>query len=148
MNWSYQSDSLTERQTRYRFFIDGAPLTYDHALYLLQGDADFRDSLNNLLIASPYTAYRWEMPSVVRSNLGRQFEFVLTDNPSLNNSPEPEVFASYFTGNQSSSYVLPISNLGGTATLVIPRQIVQSSSYIHLAAFLREAPVLQIHALW
>jgi hypothetical protein len=147
-NWSCHRDSISKTHTKYRLLVDGAPLSYGLALDLLESEQTFRDYLTKLLATSDYTAYRWETPPVTTSTLNRQFEFVLKDDPSLNVRPEPEVFASYFEKDETAPYVLAISNLGKTATLIIPRGIGEISTYAHLATFLRKAPSLQIHALW
>lgn len=123
-------------------------LTYEQALHLLGADASFREFLTELLVQSDYTAFRWETPPITTSRVGRPFEFVLVNDPYLEMDSETEVFSPYFGGVDPSVQVLPILNLGKTATMIVPRQIVEARAYTHIAAFVRKAPSAQIHALW
>jgi hypothetical protein len=41
-----------------------------------------------------------------------------------------------------------VPNLGRTAQLVVPRELVAPRVYAHLLSFLRNAPAAQVHALW
>jgi hypothetical protein len=60
-------------------------------------------------------------------------------------APEPEAFAEYF---QPQCQVAAFENLGGDALLVAPCPAEQERAYPHLAAFVRNAPDAQQHALW
>jgi hypothetical protein len=44
--------------------------------------------------------------------------------------------------------VLSFPNLGNDAILVVPRPAAPPSAYGHIAAFVRQAPESQKHALW
>jgi len=125
-----------------------APITYLEALDLLESSAVFRDVLNRTIAASPYTALRWETPPVTVDTLEREFEFVLVDDPFLDMDPEPGVFGPYFDGVAPEVLALAVPNLGGTATLVVPRGVASDSAYAHLKAFVRHAPEDQVHQLW
>jgi hypothetical protein len=43
---------------------------------------------------------------------------------------------------------LSFQNLGGDATLIVPGPLAGATAYCHLAAFVRQAPTAQQHALW
>ena len=147
--WSYTSECIVSGRVTKFFLSSGTDvLTYDQALHLLGEDASFREFLTELLAQSKYTAFRWETPPLTTSRVNRPFEFVLVNNPYLDMDPEPEVFSPYFSGVEASVQVLPILNLGKTATMIVPRQIVEARAYTHVAAFVRKAPSAQIHALW
>src|SRR5262249_10126724 len=75
------------------------------------------------------------------------FEFVLLDAPGLARKPEPEAFAEHF-GDASQPGVVEFPNLGKDAVMVVPCPVGPPSAYGHLAAFVREAPEAQKHALW
>ena len=51
-------------------------------------DASFRAWFNALLVDVPYTAFRWETPSVTAASVDRAFEFVLLDSPGLGQPPD------------------------------------------------------------
>jgi len=115
---------------------------------MLGSEAGFRSYLTGLLAGSGYTAFRWETPPITTSRVDRPFEFVLVNDPHLEMDPEPDVFRPYFSGAASEALVLPVLNLGRTATMVVPRQIVAAAAYTHVARFVRQAPAGQVHALW
>lgn len=78
----------------------------------------------------------------------REFEFVLLDSPSLAAIPAEDAFAKYFDSAAMKRGVVEFPNLGKDAILVVPCPQAPASAYGHLAAFVREAPDAQRHALW
>jgi len=124
------------------------PLTYKAALYLWQNDADFRNFFTAHLAACPFTAFRWETPPVTADTLDRLFEFVLLDCPALAGPADSTSFANQLGTAQPGEEVVAFANLGGDAFLVVPCATGPESAYGHLAAFVREAPAPQQHALW
>lgn len=124
---------------------DTRPATYAEVLDAWQSDAGFRSSFNDLLADAPYSAFRWETPAVTTATLGQPFECVLLDSPGLAPRPDPEPFAEQFREARS---VVVFPNLGRDAILVVPRPLAEPSAYGHLAAFVRNAPEDQRHALW
>jgi hypothetical protein len=73
--------------------------------------------------------------------------FVLLDSPGLARRPDPEAFAEHFGGAPEAGVVV-FPNRGGDAIMVVPCPKARPSAYGHLAAFVREAPESQRHALW
>ena len=147
--WTHAAEELLQgRAQKYRLASDGAPLRSGEALRLLAADGSFREFLTLLLAASPYPAFRWEMPSLSTGSLDRPFEFALVSDPGLERPAEPGVFAAHFSGADADADVLAVPNLGATAMLVVPRQLAEASSYTHLGRFLRGAEAAQAHALW
>jgi hypothetical protein len=128
--------------------LGGNPLSYEHALDLLEQDEVFREYLTSLLAGSDYSAFRWETPPISQSKVGRAFEFVLVSDPYLGTKPEPDVFSPYFAATEEDVTVLPVPNLGRTATMIVPKQLAALDAYGHMAAFVRKAPRPQVHALW
>jgi hypothetical protein len=125
------------------------PTTRVDVIDAWQRDAAFRDFFLSLLRAAPHASYFWETPPLVRDSLNEPFEFVLVNGPELTRfDAEPEAFRDHFETDRSGAPMLRFSNLGGDATLVVPRPIAAPSAYAHLAAFVRGAPVAQQHALW
>ena len=148
-HWSHRCESaLSGRATKYTLLCDDEPIGFDRALDLMSRGDSFTTYLTGLLRASPWTAYRWETPPITAARIGRPFEFVLTSDAFLEMTPEPEVFAGYFNAAAPGTQVLAVPNLGGTATMVVPRQIVEPGAYTHLANFARRAPPAQVAALW
>ena len=149
-DWSHHCESLRlGRATKYTLSHRGMPLTFDRALDLLMSaEQGLTGALTELLRSSPYSAYRWETPPISTLNIGRPFEFVLTDDPFLDMTPEPEVFRDHFVRAPAGTPVLAVPNLSGTATMVIPRQIAEPGAYTHLSNFVRHAPSDQVVALW
>lgn len=111
-----------------------------------QTDAVFRTLFNQTLAESPYSAFRWETPSVTAKSLDQHFEFVLLDRSDLDRRPDASAFAEYFASAVDGVAVFP--NLRGDAVLVVPTPMVEHAAYGHLAAFVRHAPEVQQQALW
>lgn len=123
-----------------------SPATYADVLDGWRNDAGFRRMFLKLLKDAPYSAYRWETPSITTATADRRFEFVLLDSPSLARTPDPDAFAEHFDSPQEDIVEFP--NLRGDAILIVPGHKGPASAYGHIAAFVRHAPEAQQHALW
>jgi hypothetical protein len=132
-----------------RFVVesDAKPITFADVIRAWQTDAAFRTQFNDLLADVPYAAYRWETPGVTSATIARPFEFVVLDAGGLARRPDPEAFAEHFRRAPETG-VVEFPNLGRDAILVVPCPVGADSAYGHLAAFVREAPEPQRHALW
>lgn len=140
---------LDGKATRYRVLSNKRPLTYADALELLRNDSDFRMFMTAQLQRSEYTAFRWETPHIQTATSSRNFEFVLLDNPSFTQRrTDAETYKSYFTAASDENGIVSFTNLGGDATLIVPSPRTNEDAYGHFASFLRNAPVLQVDALW
>jgi hypothetical protein len=80
------------------------------------------------------------------AGVDRPFEFVLLDDARLARQPDARAFMKHFP--HANNGVATFSSLGGDAMLVVPTPQADDSSYGHLAAFVRQAPESQRHALW
>jgi hypothetical protein len=145
--WGFRSEELPgSRGLRLAVDLDSQPATFADVLRGWQGDAAFRSLFNARLAGAPFTALRWETPALTAATVTRAFECVLLDSPELAQYPDPEAFAEHFDAAPEAGVVV-FPNLGGDAILVVPCPL-GSSAYGHLAAFAREAPERQRHALW
>ena len=146
--WASSSEQLDGgRGLQIAFELDGRPATFEDALRGWREDAAFRSKFSDILAAAPFAAFRWETPPVTAATLSRPFECVLLDSPGLGRRPDPEAFAEHFEG-ASGAEVVVFPNFGRDAIMVVPRPIAAPAAYGHLAAFVREAPDRQRHALW
>jgi hypothetical protein len=146
--WTARSQALADhRGLRFAVERDSCAATVADVLRGWQNDAGFRSLFNALLADAPYTAFRWETPSVTAAALNRPFEFVLLDSPGLARHPDPEAFAEHFREGDERG-VVEFFNLRGDALLIVPCPLAEPSAYGHLAAFVRQAPEAQRHALW
>lgn len=137
------------RITRYTITRDGAPLTYSDVLTLWRTNAEFRSYFTQLLFGSPFSAYRWETPSITRTTVNRTFQFVLLNCPGFcSRTTDHTTYRNYFTTDDAVCGVVSFSNLGGDATLVVPSPRTTADAYGHLAAFIRSAPKSQLDAFW
>lgn len=143
----HRDEIVPGRTAQYTLSLDDQALSYRRTLELLAGDAAFRLYLSRLLAEAEFPSFRWETPPITRRTVDRPFEFVLVNDPYLQVTAEPQVFAEHFAAGEPP-LVLPVANLGRTATLVVPRQLDADCAYPHIAAFVRTAPELQLHALW
>jgi hypothetical protein len=146
--WSVRSEFLPDgRGLRFAVDIGPRPATFAEALRGWRDDATFRSMFNTLLADAPLSAFRWETPPVTTATANRPFEFVLLDSPDLARRPDPEAFAEHFLA-AATAEVTTFPNLGGDAIMVVPCPLATASAYAHLAAFVRQAPERQRHALW
>ncbi len=141
-------DILNNGHIRRVFIVQNEKqLCYNKVLSLWQDNKDFRSFFISILAEVPFVSYRWETPPVTASTVNRLFEFVLLDSPGLARSPDENAFANYFdTANDKG--ITTFLNLGKDALLIVPSPRERTSIYCHLAAFTRDAPELQNHALW
>ena len=121
-------------------------LRYSEVINLWQKDYSFRLFFISLLANVPFSAYGWETPALTKQTLNRIFEFVVLDNPILDQIPNYTAFSNYLTNSPESIITFP--NLGNDALLIVPSKQGATSSYGHLASFIRHAPEDQKHDLW
>jgi hypothetical protein len=133
---------------RFAVQTSAAAVSYAEVLRLWQADESFRSLFLKLLADAPYEAFRWETPAITSKNSQRPFEFVLLDSPGLARRPEPEAFEAQFGAAKPGELAVEFPNLGKDAVLVVPCRLGPHSAYGHLAAFVRQAPAAQQHALW
>ncbi len=126
---------------------DSSPVSYAEVIRQWQNNSDFRAFFIDLLLNSPFPAYRWETPPVTTATTAQPFEFVLIDSPEISLDPDPTAFAEHFE-NTRPGEVVEFPNLGGDAILIAPCPDESPSDYGHLAAYLRNSPVPQRHLLW
>jgi hypothetical protein len=113
------------------------------------GDGAFRAYFSGLLAGLPYDAFLWEMPPLIRGTLDRAFECVVVDSPPLARARTDAVaFAPHFNTAGACGGVVRFPNLGADALLIAPCPEESREAYVHLAAFVRAAPVAQQHGLW
>jgi hypothetical protein len=124
-----------------------APVSYRQAMSLLMHDRAFRTFVNSVLADASYRAFRWETPPVNLELYERPFEFVLLDAPSLTRPADFAAFKAQFASAPEAS-VLAFENLGKDAMMIAPAPLGSAPAYVHLAAFVREAPSEQRDALW
>ncbi|NES69590.1 MAG: hypothetical protein F6K24_32400 [Okeania sp. SIO2D1] len=141
---------------KYKVTQNGQPIPYAEVLNLWQYESNFRSFFISLLSESPFSAYRWETPSITKDTVKRQFEFVLLNSPGLASNPDKMTFRDYFTTDDVNNGIVVFENLGKGAILVVPSPRNSNSSwegtafsaYSHLAAFIRGASDGQKQSLW
>ena len=138
--------AMSGRCQRHTFIENGEPLAYGDVIGLWQASSAFRALFIETLSASTFDAFRWETPGVSRSDLTRAFECVLVDDPGLERPADRTAFHEHFLSDGDG--VVTFENLGGDALMVVPSPRAADTAYAHLAAFIRQGPEEQIHALW
>lgn len=130
-----------------RFAEDERRLTTGEVLEAWYGNEPFRDLFIAELAASPYRAFFWEMPPVSRELLAGPFECAVIGSEAFPNMRANDSdFAEHLIGAVDSVASFP--NLGGDALLIAPSKLSGADCYAHFAAFLREGPREQQHALF
>ena len=139
-------DGGLQRCTAVRRPPSDAPLSRREVFRLWQDDAGFRSLFNETLANTPFDAFRWETPAVDQDSIERPFQFVLVNAPTLLRRADAVTFSQYFDSRGDG--IVVFESLGKDATLVVPSPRTDDAAYSHLAAFIRQAPVSQKHALW
>ncbi len=146
--WTSRTEKLRDGHVlRITVDLDSSPVSYLEILRRWQNDADFRTWFTGALADAPFSAFRWETPPITAASADRPFEFVLLDSPGLARKPDPNAFAEHFS-RATKTGVVEFPNLGKDAIMVVPCPNGSLSAYGHLAAFVRQAPEPQRHALW
>lgn len=132
---------------RFAVFDGQNRLSFDQYFQLMESNPDFRSWYTALIAHSDYESLFWEHPPLTRDSWSEPAEFVLLDGPALARfEPDPYPFAPQF--ENADRIVVRFANLGGDAMLVVPCPLGDYAAYPHLAVFLRQAPVDQVHELW
>jgi hypothetical protein len=121
------------------------PVSYRDVLRFWREDKGFRSFFVSLLTNASFPAFRWETPPVTTSTLTREFEFVLLD---ADRAPDTQAFDQQFRAAGKDRGAIAFPNLGNDAVLVVPCPAGPTSAYVHLAAFVRQAPEARVHDLW
>ena len=100
-------------------------------------------------------AFFWEHPPLCATSLQEPYEVSILASKSLaEKEADPEAFAVYFPKRSFVSFFKPeqtivsFPNLDKTAWLFAPVPIAKKEVYVHLATFVRHAPMQQVHDLW
>lgn len=128
--------------------------------------SDVARQMMDIMKNAPYEAFRFETPGVSPNAMSLiSFEFVLVKDSylaSFASTPDNATFAGFLSspscidGSKDDNPAgCVFANLGGDATLVAPRDwspesspSLYSSSYGHLANFVRGAPEEQVLKMW
>lgn len=122
-------------------------LSWLNVLDLWRGEDDaFRLFFIDALKSSPFSCYRFETPPATADSAGQSFEFVLLDSPEIDLKPDARDFQEHFDARQGDVLVFP--NLGGDATMIVPRPRENVPGYPHISGFVRHAPLAQQLRLW
>ena len=145
---TFTQSKPTDHSIKIRLLDDDRSVSFGDVLRLWQTSAAYRSLFTLTLQSVPFTAFLWESPPLSKGSLEQPFESVLVDCPSLVGvTPDRQTFASYFQ-NDAGDGIVSFPNLGHDARLLAPCPLGPASAYTHLAAFVRQAPQQQVHALW
>src|SRR5215475_370108 len=118
--WSTRCEELSAgRGTHFTLHRGARPATFAEALQGWREENEFRALFNELLAASRFAAFRWELPAVSAATMTRDFEFVVLDSPQLARAADPRAFAQHF-GAAGDEGVLVFPNIGRDAVMVVP----------------------------
>lgn len=148
--WKSEIETLDAKKTQQiKFFIANRQLSYNEVIQGWKNDAAFRDFYVSLLVQAPFQAFFWESPAVTWASINQPYEFVLVDSPSLSTvKPNASPFAKYLEPKNDNASVIVFENLGKDAVLIVPRELTNQTAYTHFAAFVRNAPSVQVYELF
>lgn len=145
--WQAQSEPVPNGR-RIRLSADETPISFSHYFDLLENDDQFADWYTRLLADADYDAFFWEHPSLTRSRIDADVEFVLIDAAALaHRSADPSAFRSLF-GKHREQDIVTFPNLGNDALMIAPCPTGSNDNFAHLAKFLRGGSADQIRSLW
>lgn len=133
---------------QYTLYRNGQQLRYADFLSFLKLKEEFRSFFVEVLSDVSFHAYHWETPPVSQSTTDRPFEFVVTNSPAIDLSPNPGPFRQYFGDAGAANAIAVFDNLGNDAKLIAPAPTGQDRNYAHIGTFTEEAPEGQQHELW
>jgi hypothetical protein len=143
--WSYQTTPIAQNGLQYQIFKAGRALSFADIIYKWMNLPDFPQFYTKILAESPFEAFYWEHPPLLKNKQEAVYEFVLLPADALTTvEPEPHQFQAYY---QKAQQAVSFQNLGGDAHLVVPCPI-EGKAYPHLAAFVRQAPAAQADEFW
>ena len=144
--WTEHLSRFDDTTIKLGLHRDHRAMSVQQVLTAWEQEPDFCGFFIRILAGLPFAAYFWEMPPLLTSTLGQDFECVFVDSPALIGiHPEPEVFQQHYL--KACEGVASFENLGGDAMLVAPVPHAEAA-YSHLAKFCRCAPLHQQIALW
>lgn len=146
--WVAKRSQLSDSIYTVRIQSGNRDLNIGDVLSLLFENVDFRAWFSKTIASSSYEAFYWEVVPINKSLMEKPFEFAQTKASALVGvQGDPKPFSNQFAADKKSE-VIAFPNLGGDATLIVPRQLADTASYGHLAAFLRTAPENQVDSFW
>ncbi len=147
--WTATTEVINLATRQFKIFQEDKQLSYADIIELWKNNFAFREFYISLLTTSSFQAFFWELPPLTLTSLRQSYKFVLVDSPQLVSvKPNSAPFAKQLESAQADRNVTVFENLGKDATLVVPRQVGNQNAYIHLAAFIRNAPESQVQELF
>lgn len=133
---------------RYLLQADGRPLSFGDLIDRWSFDEAFCHEFTKLLAASPFAAFRWEMPALTPTSRLAPAEFVVIDTPAFaRRRSDRRTFAEKFAPSRNEG-IVAFANLSGDAQMVVPSPLTPADDFGHIAAFLRTATTAQTKAFW
>ena len=118
--WTSRTTQLSNgRIIKLAIDIGSSPVSYADVIHQWQNDAGFRSFFIDLLVGSPFSAFRWETPPITTATANHPFEFVLLNSPDLASDPDPAAFAEHFI-DMVPGGVVEFSNLGSCLLYTSP----------------------------
>ncbi|MCR9199026.1 MAG: hypothetical protein NXI04_10305 [Planctomycetaceae bacterium] len=143
-----QITQISSRVQRYTLEQQGRPLTFVDLIDRWSFDPAFCCEFTKLLAASPFSAFRWEMPALTPTSRLAPAEFVVIDTPAFaRRRSDRQTFAEKFDSARNEG-VVAFANLSGDAQMVVPSPLAPADDFGHIAAFLRTATTAQTNAFW
>lgn len=148
VSWIAKRTPANSMASTVRLLSRHKELRISDVLDLLSDDESFRGFFTLSIISASYGAYFWEACPISEESLGKTFEYCQTKASFLAGiEADPGPFSNQF-GLAGSSSVLAFKNMGGDATLIVPRPISSDTIYGHLSGFLLSATAAQISDFW
>lgn len=144
--WKSIQKEIRKGITQYTIEKNGKPISYKEWITLLKTADKFVEFYTDILRASPFEAFFWEVKPITKNKVDEVFEFVLVESSALRQITASDAsFKQYF---KEGEQVVSFSNLGGDAQLVVPTKMSETAHYPHLAKFVRNAPQAQVVQFW
>lgn len=143
-----QITQISARVQRYTLEQQDRPLSFGDLIDRWSFDQAFCHEFTKLLAASPFAAFRWEMPALTPASRLAPAEFVVIDTPAFaRRRSDRRTFAEKFDPARNEG-IVAFANLSGDAHMVVPSPLTSEDDFGHIAAFLRTAGTAQTSAFW
>jgi len=145
--WNYITENLNGGNIlKYKILSETKVMSRIEVIENWINNQSFRSFYTSILKDNEFEAYFWENPSITKSQLNEDYEFVLVNSNSLINiKSTPNVFRDYY---EEGEMIVIFPNLGKDAMLVVPTPNSDDANYAHLSKFIRNAPAAQLDELW
>ncbi len=143
-HWRFTANAAEDRVRIFSASLDGQVADWMTLLAGLAESDECRTALTTALVGLPFEQIFFETPPLTGGRITDRAEFAAIEA----NLSSPADSSPFIHSLALADDVAVIENLGGDATLVVPTDLADGTTYNYLLSFLRTAGTNQIQAFW